>query len=174
MIEAIEPTLRQQTTRYVGIDSGLHGAVAVLLPDGSATCFDTPIEVVTMGPKKTKRNDYDVGAMRRLLVSALGDARNTCVVLENMHAMPHEGVRSVYMTGRAVAIWEGLCAGLGLPLRKVAPQTWKRHAGILNQEKAASRICAAGQFPTVDLGPRTHTGRSDALMIAVYGRACNY
>jgi len=173
MTESLQAQLERGafTTRYVGIDPGLTGAVAVLAPDGTTTCYDTPTEFVMRGGARSKRREYNLSAMRRLLVTSLGDARNTCVVLESMHAMPHEGVKSVFMTGRSVALWEGLCAGLGLPVRKITPVEWKRHAGLIGTEKGASRVCAAQQFPLVDLGPRAQTGRADALLIAVYGRS---
>jgi len=162
-------TVRQLTTRYVGIDPGLTGAIAVLLPDGTVSCFDAPVEWVQRGRRKGR--EYDVAAMRRLLVTELGDPKNVCVVLERNHGMPHEGVRSVCSICRGVALWEGICCGLGLGVRRVLPQEWKTHAGLIGAEKCASRICAAGHFPLVDLGPRTMTGRADALLIAVYGRA---
>ncbi len=73
-------------------------------------------------------------------------------------------------------LWIGICAGLGLRYELVTPQRWQKEmlAGMQGG-KDASCIRAQELFPEADLkkGPRSkklHDGRSDALLIAEYGR----
>jgi crossover junction endodeoxyribonuclease RuvC len=169
------------TTWYLGIDPGLRGALALLPPDGDCVaCTDTPIVHVKKGI--TTRAQYAPGDMRSALVALLAkatvangaeatDPAHVVAVLELVHALPGEGVRSVGTLMRGSGLWEGLCAGLGIAVRVVAPQAWKKHAGLLRTKKGASRVVASTMFPTLDLGPKSQTGRADAVLIAAYGRA---
>jgi crossover junction endodeoxyribonuclease RuvC len=169
------------STWYLGIDPGLHGALALLPPDGECVaCRDTPIVHVKRGT--TTRAQYAPGDMRAVLVELLAratvtngadatSAAHVVAIIELVHALPGEGVRSVGTLMRGSGLWEGMCAGLGIPVRLVAPQAWKKHAGLLRTKKGASRVVASTMFPTLDLGPKSQTGRADAVLIAAYGRA---
>lgn len=168
---------------YLGIDPGLHGALALVPSDAAldhVVVRDTPIVKVKTGI--TLRNQYAPGDMRGVLcelvsIATMTDSPNPArvlVVLEHVHPHPGEGVRSVGSLMRGSGLWEGIAVGLGLPVRLVAPQAWKRHAGLLKTKKGASRIVASTTFPTVELGSKAQTGRADALLIAAYGRSQNF
>jgi hypothetical protein len=171
-------------TWYLGIDPGLRGALALLPPDGECiACTDTPIVHVKRGT--STRMQYAPGDMRGALVSLLAKATvsngadspqpvHVVAVIELVHALPGEGVRSVGTLMRGTGLWEGMCTGLGLSVRIVAPLAWKKHAGLLRSKKGASRVVASTMFPTLDLGPKSQTGRADAVLIAAYGRAQQY
>jgi|SRR5215813_3517208 len=168
-------------TWYLGIDPGLRGALALLPPDGDCVaCTDTPI--VHVKRATSTRATYAPGDMRGALVALLAkatvangadapQAAHVVCVIELVHAMPGEGVRSVGTLMRGSGLWEGICTGLGLAVRVVAPVAWKKHAGLLRTKKGASRVVASTLFPTLDLGPKSQTGRADAVLIAAYGRA---
>jgi hypothetical protein len=170
---------KPRMTWYLGIDPGLHGALALVPPNGASAvhCADTPTVLVKRGA--TKRNQYAPGDMRGILCELIAqatmaespEAPHVVVVIEHVHPMPGEGVRSVGSLMRGSGLWEGICTGLGIPVRLVAPVSWKKHAGLLRTRKGASRVVASAMFPTVDLGPKSHTGRADALLIAAYGRS---
>src|SRR5262249_34909195 len=157
-------------TWYLGIDPGLRGALALLPPDGECVaCADTPIVYVKRGT--STRAQYAPGDMRAALVSLLARATvangadspqpaHVVVVIELVHALAGEGVRSVGTLMRGSGLWEGMCTGLGLSVRIVAPLAWKKHAGLLKSKKGASRVVASTMFPTLDLGPKSQTGRA--------------
>jgi len=171
-------------TWYLGIDPGLRGALALLPPDGECVaCTDTPIVHVKKGT--TTRAQYAPGDMRGALVALLAKATvangpeatepaHVVAVIELVHALPGEGVRSVGTLMRGSGLWEGMCAGLGIAVRLVTPLAWKKHAGLLRTKKGASRVVASTMFPTLDLGPKSQTGRADAVLIAAYGRANHF
>jgi crossover junction endodeoxyribonuclease RuvC len=162
-------------TRYLGIDPGVTGAVAMIQHRDSermVAVADTPVVETHTGTRR--KHDFNIAAMRQLLVNLMGDGRNCCAVIEEVHGWPGMDTRSVTSLIRGAGLWEGLCAGLGIPVHRVSPLAWKRHHRLLKTDKAESRVRAAQQFPLQELGPKTKTGRADALLIATYGRAMNY
>ena len=149
----------------IGIDPGLTGAVAIL-PEG--LFFDTPTASVKKGSSKKV---YLVAEMVTIL--AIVDRDNAHVYIEDVHAMPGQGVSSTFSFGRGYGLWEGIVAALGIPYTLVSPVRWKRAMmDGMGKEKGASRVRAGQLFPQFAdlLGLVKHHGRADALLIAEYGR----
>jgi crossover junction endodeoxyribonuclease RuvC len=96
----------------IGIDPGAKGGIAYIRPDGSAGHGPMP--------------DTPAGILRFLTAAANGGA---VAYVENVHPMPGEGVSSVWTFAKNVAHVEMACAGLGIPVNKVAPQTWQKCIG---------------------------------------------
>jgi crossover junction endodeoxyribonuclease RuvC len=143
--------------------------VAVIDAIGQAMVFST--ETLQVGSGRKARREYNLPAMVQCLTA--NQEATTMVFLESVHAMPGQGVRSMFSMGKGFGIWLGILAALGLRYELVTPQAWKREmmAGM-GREKDASRLRALQLFP--QLGPelartRDH-GRADALLIAEYGR----
>lgn len=151
-------------TAIIGIDPGLSGAIAFVAGEGAATVDSTP----TVSSKKGKavRRDYNIVEMRDLLLSM----RDPHVVafLEQVSAMPGQGVTSMFSFGRGVGLWEGLLVGLGIPFERVTPQRWKGSvlAGT-SKDKGAAILRAQQLFPGVKIGKSD--GKAEALLIATYG-----
>ena len=157
----------------IGIDPGLSGAVAVLARDEHdfklASSVSTPTLSIMKG-KSTKR-DYQIAAMRELLLSAQSYLLPCHAILEKVHAMPGNGATSMFSFGRGLGVWEGLLTALEIPYTLVAPQTWqKAMLGDMTKDKEASRLRAQQLFPTLDLSKKSDHGRADALLLAEYGR----
>lgn len=158
---------------YLGVDPGLDGALAACEP-GSVdfvTLFDTP--TLTVQGKGAKR-EYDVHAMARALrgYAAYGPGGVTALV-ELVHAMPGQGVRSMFSMGRGIGVWEGLLAGLGIPYAFVTPQRWKRALmDGMGKDKDAARLTAMRLFPSIagSFARKKDDGRAEALLIAEYAR----
>ena len=87
-------------------------------------------------------------------------------VIEDVHAMPKQGVASMFKFGRSLGIAEGVLAGNGCSLRYVTPTKWKRALG-LNQDKGASRRRAIELWPSkAGLFKRVKDdGRAEAALI---------
>ena len=153
----------------IGIDPGLTGAVAVL-PEG--LFFDTPTASVKKGSSKKV---YLVAEMASFIRS-FGDSSDphSHVYIEDVHAMPGQGVSSTFNFGRGFGLWEGIVAALGIPYTLITPQRWQKVmlTGLPGKEKGASRVRAGQLFPQL-AGQLTRVkdhGRADALLIAEYGR----
>lgn len=166
----------------VGVDPGLHGAIAFLDPrTGKASANVMPL----LG--ETERDQYDVPQLRLLLASR---GRDSVVFLERLMPMPPMfkragggevrggGVITNYNRGKATWLFVGLCSGLGIECRLVLPQAWQRSMleGAQGEDTKARSVWAAQRlFPSVSLleGPRCrkpHDGLADALMLAEFGR----
>lgn len=101
------------------------------------------------------------------------------VFLEKAHAMPKQGVTSVFNYGHHAGQLEGVLVALGLVHELVTPQAWQKelHAGVKKDlaPKERSLIAAQRWFPRVNLlaterSKKPHLGFIDALLIAEYGR----
>jgi hypothetical protein len=162
-------------SRYLGIDPGVTGAIALVQHTAAGRSFlvhDTPVVEIKRGTRR--HHDFNVAAMRHLLLDLSGDGSDCCAVIEAVHGWPGMDVKSVTSLLHGAGLWEGLCAGLGIPVFRIEPAAWKKYHGLLKTEKTASRVRAAERFPTAELGAKSKTGRADALLIAAYGRAMNF
>jgi crossover junction endodeoxyribonuclease RuvC len=151
--------------RYIGIDPGLSGAVAVL-PEG--WIFDTPTAIVSSG--KRQRREYLEAEMAAMLAPFVEDS---VAAIEKVHAMPRQGVASMFTMGVGLGVWRGILAALGIPFDLVTPQRWKAvMMDGMGKEKEAARTRALQLFPglTPSLRLKKHHGRAEALLIAEYRR----
>ncbi len=156
----------QQRRKFIGIDPGLTGAVAIL-PDG--LLFDTPIAEVRRG-KRTKRVYLETQMAAILRPYAGGQ---TYAFLEAVHAMPEQGVASMFGFGEGFGSWKGILAALEIPVTMVTPQAWKKALMPgMGREKDAARVRALQLYPQLAplLKLKRDIGRADALLIAEYGR----
>lgn len=150
-------------TTYIGVDPGLSGAVAVLSGSAETRIFDTPTAM--SGGKRR----YAVALMREVL--AAFPNRDVQAALEKVHAMPHQGVVSMFTMGEGLGLWQGLLAGMGIPYTMIAPQTWKKvMLRDMDTDKNASRLRALQLFPAVagQLALVKHHNRAEALLLAKY------
>ncbi|HEY7821438.1 MAG TPA: hypothetical protein VIG24_01320 [Acidimicrobiia bacterium] len=93
------------------------------------------------------------------------------VVVEQVHAMPKQGVSSTFAFGRAVGIIEGVIAARGLPIHWVTPQRWKKAMGVTS-DKNTSRQQAINLWPeAADMFARVKDAdRAEAALIAEWYR----
>lgn len=148
---------------YIGIDPGLSGALGVIEPDrDSIFVWDMPTTLYG----KTGKRRVDYAALRvKLDLFREPGAR---VMLEQVSAMPGQGVTSMFSFGMSYGGAWAVCAALGLPVTLVRPQAWKAYYGI-DKSKGAARKLASSFYPGVDLSMIKHDGRAEALLIARYG-----
>lgn len=154
----------------VGIDPGLSGAIAAIDGKGNLVSLsDAPSLMV----KKAKghKHVYLESEMARLLyvLKDTGDVR--IVALENVHAMPGQGVTSMFSMGTGFGLWLGIIAALRLPYERVEPGKWKREMGLTSGAgKNDSIVKAARLFPSADLHLKKHDGRAEALLLCEWMR----
>lgn len=159
-------------TIYIGIDPGLDGALAVLDSNSNQVYFtDTPTLIVT-GKGKSKRHCSPLEMAQSVRKLSAGNW-TLKVALESVHAMPGQGVTSMFSMGVGFGMWQGVLAALQIPYELVTPQRWKK-AMIDGQgkDKDASRQVAMRLFPqsAKELARKKDHGRADALLIAAYIR----
>ena len=69
------------------------------------------------------------------------------VVIEQVSAMPGQGVTSMFNFGQSFGILKGICSAMQLPMFFVRPAKWKKYFNLINSEKDASRTRAIEIFP---------------------------
>ena len=151
---------------YLGIDPGLSGALAVLDKDGEIIdIFDMPtLEVISGASKKQRVNPHGIVSELSLFKDAPIQA-----IIEQVNAMPGQGVTSMFSFGRSLGILEGVLAGIQIPYTLVTPAVWKRKMQV-NASKDGARELAMRTWPSkADLFKRKKDdGRAEAALLALY------
>ena len=147
----------------LGIDPGKSGAVAVLGHDGALVAVhDMPIvgPIVSAVLLDELVHDY---------VDPLHDGPSGTAVIEDVHAMPKQGVTSSFSFGRSLGVAEGVLAGNGYSLRYVSPAKWKKALG-LTSDKGVSRRRAIEVWPNRAswFARVKDDGRAEAALIALW------
>ena len=146
---------------YIGIDPGANGAIAfinAIRPD------DVLVSVLPV--KKTHVS---------ILASCLEDVgdKDSFAMIELVHSMPGQGVRSSFNFGVSFGMLEGFIIASGVPYDRVSPQKWQKEFGLYKlpdetktAKKNRHKELAQELFPTLKV---THA-TADALLIAEYAR----
>ena len=148
----------------IGIDPGLSGAIAILENKKVKKLFNMP--VMTEG-KKNKRqlNNAQLVKILKDNIMHIGDAS---IVVEQVNAMPGQGVTSMFNFGQTFGAIKGIAAALGLPIFFVRPAKWKKYFDLINSSKDASRTKAIEMYPSLSesLSKKKDVNKSDAILIA--------
>lgn len=145
------------------IDPGLTGAVAWLDSEGDLLAIhDMPTAQAKQG--KTMKTHLLLPVLADLLANPVLTPDR--VVIEEVHAMPGQGVTSMFRFGLTAGQIQGVCAGLGLPTDYMRPRDWQKIAEV-RQGKDAGRLRATQIWPDrSDLFARAKDhNRADAALI---------
>ena len=98
------------------------------------------------------------------------DKREIKVVIEQVSAMPGQGVTSMFNFGQSFGILKGICSSMQLPMYFVRPAKWKKYFNLINSEKDASRTRAIEIFPyfSNQLSRKKDSNKADAILIASF------
>ena len=96
--------------------------------------------------------------------------QNIRVIIEQVSAMPGQGVTSMFNFGQSFGILKGICSGMQLPMYFVRPAKWKKYFSLINSEKDASRTKAIEMFPyfSSQLSKKKDSNKADAILIASF------
>lgn len=143
----------------IGIDPGKSGGVAGLTATGGFS-FGFRMPVVKHG----KRDLVNTGELNHYA----GDLYPERIVIEQVSAMPGQGVTSMFNFGRHTGAVEGWALSTGRPVSWVTPQVWKKHFG-LSKDKRASLDRARLEFGDSDLWKvLANDGIAEAALIALW------
>jgi crossover junction endodeoxyribonuclease RuvC len=151
----------------IGIDPGVSGGVAIV--SGSAAKLVTAVPMpVMLASKSSTKQAVDVHDLARLLRAWVTESRGDIqAMIEDVHAMPGQGVTSMFSFGRGVGRVEGVIAALGVSIEYVTPGLWKRYYR-LGAEKDQARTLAQQLYPEQNLARKKDHGVAEALLIARY------
>lgn len=142
---------------FCGVDPGKKGGIAVITDSEVVLCEPMP---------KTKKDVWE-------LVKEVQKYRPTLTLVEKVHSMPGQGVKSTFTFGRGYGWLEMAFTAADLRLEDVTPQTWMKGLKIPSrsgksktEHKNLLKEKAQGLFPNVTVTLST----ADALLIAEYLR----
>ena len=155
--------------RIIGIDPGLSGGIAILDDLKIFDVFDMPILSEGKKNKNQLNSAQLVNIIKKNIVSG-----NTFVIVEQVSAMPGQGVTSMFNFGQTFGSIKGICAALNLPIFYVRPAKWKKHFELINSSKDASRTKVIEMYPSISdrLSRKKDVNKADAILIARYFRDC--
>jgi len=159
---------------YIGIDPGRTGAMAIIT--GSEVEF------------------YDYEDDLTKMVNALKEAKPCMIMMEEVNAFPgnfkrrvvdkntgkiieinaSQGVVSNFKFGMNYGIWQGMIRACGYEPKFVRPTTWQK-AVIATTSRGDKKVVlnwCRDKYPQLrdnKLKLEKHTGRADALCVAIYG-----
>ena len=152
----------------IGIDPGISGSIC-FLEDG---IIKDVIEMPTMieGKKNKKQvNGSQIFNEISLRIKTY-EKKNIKVVVEQVSAMPGQGVTSMFNFGQSFGILKGICSAMQLPIYFVRPAKWKKYFNLINSEKDASRTRAIEIFPyfSSNLSKKKDSNKADAILLSSY------
>ena len=152
----------------IGIDPGIKGAICILKDGKILDVFDMPIMPVGKKNKSQVNGSQIYNEIQKAIIDE--DKKDIKVVIEQVSAMPGQGVTSMFNFGQSFGVIKGICAALNLPIYFVRPAKWKKHFNLIKTNKDASRTKVIEVYPEISskLHRKKDSNRADAILIALY------
>ena len=152
--------------RIIGIDPGLSGAIAILDEKKVVSIFDMPV----MSEGKKNKRQLNSAQLVSIMKEHKNNNEEMAVLVEQVNAMPGQGVTSMFNFGQSFGAIKGVCAALNLPIYFVRPSKWKKHFELINSAKDASRTKVIEMYPSLSnqLTRKKDVNKTDAILIARY------
>ena len=152
----------------IGIDPGISGSIC-FFEDGKIL---EVIEMPTMTEGKKNKKQVNGVQIYNEFSKRINNTENqdTRVIIEQVSAMPGQGVTSMFNFGQSFGILKGICSAMHLPVYYVRPAKWKKYFNLINSEKDASRTRAIEIFPyfSSQLSKKKDNNKADAILIASF------
>ena len=152
----------------IGIDPGISGSICFFEDGKIIDVFEMP--TMTDG-KKNKKQVNGAQIYNEISTKIIGiEKQNLRVIIEQVSAMPGQGVTSMFNFGQSFGILKGICSAMQLPMYFVRPAKWKKYFGLIKSEKDASRTKAIEMFPyfSSQLSKKKDSNKADAILIASF------
>ena len=129
----------------IGIDPGITGSIC-FFEDGKI--LDV-VEMPTMTEGKKNKKQVNGSQIYNEIKKRIEkiDKKDIKVIIEQVSAMPGQGVTSMFNFGQSYGILKGMRSAMQLPMYFVRPAKWKKYFNLINSEKDASRTKAIEIFP---------------------------
>ena len=152
----------------IGIDPGISGSIC-FFEDGKI--LDV-IEMPTMTEGKKNKKQVNGSQIYNEILKKVKklETNDIRVIVEQVSAMPGQGVTSMFNFGQSFGILKGICSAMQLPIYFVRPAKWKKYFNLINSEKDASRTRAIEIFPyfSTQLSKKKDSNKADAILIASF------
>ena len=151
----------------IGIDPGISGSICFFKDGRILEVIEMP--VMTEG-KKNKKQVNGAQIYNEFLKRINKKEDEIRVVIEQVSAMPGQGVTSMFNFGQSYGILKGICSAMQLPMFFVRPAKWKKYFNLINSQKDASRTRVIEIFPyfSTQLSKKKDSNKADAILIASF------
>ena len=152
----------------IGIDPGINGAICLFKDGKIVDVFEMP----KMAVGKKNKSQVNASQIFNEIQKAIEgeDKTKVIAVIEQVSAMPGQGVTSMFNFGQSFGILKGICSAMHLSMHFVRPAKWKKYFNLIKCEKDASRTKAIEIFPyfSTNLSKKKDANKADAILIASY------
>ena len=152
----------------IGIDPGISGAIC-FFENGEVKEI---IEMPTMADGKKNKRQVNGTQIYNEIVKRIENLskKEIYVVIEQVSAMPGQGVTSMFNFGQSFGVIKGICSAMQLSTYYIRPVKWKKYFGLIKSEKDASRTKVIEIFPYIssNLSKKKDANKADAILIASF------
>ena len=152
----------------IGIDPGISGSLC-FFNDGKIIDL---VEMPSMAEGKKNKRQVNGAQIYNEIYLRIKDIekKDIKVVIEQVSAMPGQGVTSMFNFGQSFGVLKGICSAMQLPMYFVRPAKWKKYFGLIKTEKDASRTKVIEIFPYIssELSRKKDSNKADAVLIASF------
>ena len=152
----------------IGIDPGITGSIC-FFEDGKI--IDV-VEMPNMAEGKKNKRQVNGAQIYHEIYKRIKnlEKKDNKVIIEQVAAMPGQGVTSMFNFGQSFGVLKGICAAMQIPMYFVRPAKWKKYFNLINSEKDASRTKAIEIFPhfSTQLSRKKDSNKADAILISSF------
>ena len=152
----------------IGIDPGISGSIC-FFEDGKI--IDV-IEMPTMTDGKKNKRQVNGSQIYNEILKKINkiEKQNIRVIIEQVSAMPGQGVTSMFNFGQSFGVLKGIFSAMQIPMDFVSPVKWKKFFNLINTNKDASRTKAIEIYPyfSSKLSKKKDANKADAILISSF------
>ena len=152
----------------IGIDPGITGSIC-FFEDGKI--IDV-VEMPNMAEGKKNKRQVNGAQIYHEIYKRIKnlEKKDIKVVIEQVAAMPGQGVTSMFNFGQSFGVLKGICSAMQLSMHFVRPAKWKKYFNLIKTEKDASRTKVIEIFPYISsqLSRKKDSNKADAILIASF------
>ena len=152
----------------IGIDPGISGAIC-FFENGE---IKEVIEMPTMADGKKNKRQINGSQTYNEISQRIKNInkKDIFVVIEQVSAMPGQGVTSMFNFGQSFGVLKGICSAMQLSTFFIRPVKWKKYFNLIKSEKDASRTKVIEIFPYISsyLSKKKDSNKADAILIASF------
>jgi len=152
----------------IAIDPGINGAIC-FFENGEVKDV---LEMPTMAEGKKNKRQLNGRQIYNEISSRIENynLQDINVVVEQVSAMPGQGVTSMFNFGQSFGVLKGICSAMQLSMFFIRPAKWKKYFGLIKTEKDASRTKVIEIFPYISsqLSRKKDSNKADAVLIASF------
>ena len=152
----------------IGIDPGINGAICLFKDGKIVDVFEMP----KMAVGKKNKSQVNASQIFNEIQKAVEgeDKTKVIAVIEQVSAMPGQGVTSMFNFGQSFGVLKGIFSAMQIPMDFISHVKWKKHYNLINTQKDSSRTKAIEFFPYISsqLSRKKDANKADAILIASF------